>query len=242
MRIAQRDALYSTVHGAGRVMSRTAAAGKRNRRTGRVISPGRVSPEMMSAWVKEKGVILRGGGLDESPHAYRRLPDGARGAAGDGGGPPHAPAARRGDGRRRGVRSLQGLILGRDRTPILDDALITAGARAPEPLQAELLRDAKCLLQEHHRPSGFTHGTLMRRRRADRRQPALYRGAHLLLEDDELAPKLALVEAHARTLRTMSLGDDALDRAPVANTLRGRFGVEVHPRERGERSARNVAT
>jgi tRNA-splicing ligase RtcB (3'-phosphate/5'-hydroxy nucleic acid ligase) len=24
--------------------------------------------------VKEKGVILRGGGLDESPHAYRRLP------------------------------------------------------------------------------------------------------------------------------------------------------------------------
>jgi tRNA-splicing ligase RtcB len=74
VRDAQRDALYSTVHGAGRVMSRTAAAGKRNRRTGRVISPGLVSPEMMQAWVKEKGVILRGGGLDESPHAYRRLP------------------------------------------------------------------------------------------------------------------------------------------------------------------------
>ena len=74
VRNAQRDALYSTVHGAGRVMSRTAAAGKRNRRTGRVISPGLVSPEMMQAWVKEKGVILRGGGLDESPHAYRRLP------------------------------------------------------------------------------------------------------------------------------------------------------------------------
>lgn len=72
---AQRDALYSTVHGAGRVMSRTQAAGKRNRRTGKVISPGRVTPEMMQAWVKDKGVILRGGGLDESPHAYRRLPD-----------------------------------------------------------------------------------------------------------------------------------------------------------------------
>jgi tRNA-splicing ligase RtcB len=72
---AQEDSLYSTVHGAGRVMSRTQAAGKRNRRTGRVISPGRVSPEMMEAWVKEKGVILRGGGLDESPHVYRRLPD-----------------------------------------------------------------------------------------------------------------------------------------------------------------------
>jgi len=74
VRLAQRDALYSTVHGAGRVMSRTAAAGKRNRRTGKVISPGFVSPEMMEAWMKEKGVILRGGGLDESPHAYRRLP------------------------------------------------------------------------------------------------------------------------------------------------------------------------
>jgi tRNA-splicing ligase RtcB (3'-phosphate/5'-hydroxy nucleic acid ligase) len=71
----QRAALYSTVHGAGRVMSRTQAAGKRNRRTGRVISPGRVTPEMMHSWVREKGVILRGGGLDESPHVYRRLPE-----------------------------------------------------------------------------------------------------------------------------------------------------------------------
>jgi tRNA-splicing ligase RtcB len=71
---AQHDALYSTVHGAGRVMSRTQAAGKRNRRSGRILSPGLVTPEMMESWVKEKGVILRGGGLDESPHAYRRLP------------------------------------------------------------------------------------------------------------------------------------------------------------------------
>jgi tRNA-splicing ligase RtcB len=71
----QRGALFSTVHGAGRVMSRTQAAGKRNRRTGRVLSPGRVTPEMMQTWVKEKGVILRGGGLDESPHVYRRLPE-----------------------------------------------------------------------------------------------------------------------------------------------------------------------
>src|SRR5215204_4718479 len=74
VRIAQREGLYSTVHGAGRVMSRTAAAGKRNRRTGRVISPGLVTPEMMQSWMREKGVILRGGGPDESPHAYRRLP------------------------------------------------------------------------------------------------------------------------------------------------------------------------
>jgi tRNA-splicing ligase RtcB (3'-phosphate/5'-hydroxy nucleic acid ligase) len=57
------------------VMSRTAAAGKVNRRNGQVIKAGAVSPEMMTSWVREKGVILRGGGLDESPHAYRRLPD-----------------------------------------------------------------------------------------------------------------------------------------------------------------------
>ncbi len=69
----QRAAMFSTVHGAGRVMSRTRAAGKRNRR-GKVLSPGMVSPEMMARWVKEKGVVLRGGGLDESPHVYRRLP------------------------------------------------------------------------------------------------------------------------------------------------------------------------
>jgi tRNA-splicing ligase RtcB len=74
-RALQQSALYSTVHGAGRVMSRTAAAGKRNRKTGKIITPGRVTQEMMESWVGEKGVVLRGGGLDESPHAYRRLPD-----------------------------------------------------------------------------------------------------------------------------------------------------------------------
>jgi tRNA-splicing ligase RtcB (3'-phosphate/5'-hydroxy nucleic acid ligase) len=72
---SQREAMFSTVHGAGRVMSRTGAAGKRNRKTGRVLSPGRVTPEMMQDWIGRKGVILRGGGLDESPHVYRRLPD-----------------------------------------------------------------------------------------------------------------------------------------------------------------------
>ena len=73
--VLQRDALYSTIHGAGRVMSRTAAAGKRRRKTGEIITPGRVTPEMMTDWVRAKGVILRGGGLDESPHVYRRLPE-----------------------------------------------------------------------------------------------------------------------------------------------------------------------
>ena len=71
----QRVALHSTVHGAGRVMSRATAAGKRNWKTGKVLKPGLVSPQMMQEWVLRKGVILRGGGLDESPHAYRRLPD-----------------------------------------------------------------------------------------------------------------------------------------------------------------------
>jgi tRNA-splicing ligase RtcB (3'-phosphate/5'-hydroxy nucleic acid ligase) len=71
----QRQALFSTVHGAGRVMSRTAAAGKRNRKTGKMISAGKVTPEMMQEWVAQKGVLLRGGGLDESPHVYRRLPE-----------------------------------------------------------------------------------------------------------------------------------------------------------------------
>jgi tRNA-splicing ligase RtcB len=74
VRDVQERALYSTVHGAGRVMSRTAAAGKRTRK-GRVLKPGAISREMMTAWVRRKGVILRGGGTDESPHVYRRLTD-----------------------------------------------------------------------------------------------------------------------------------------------------------------------
>ena len=75
VRSAQREALFSTVHGAGRVMSRTQAAGKRNRRTGRQLTQGLVTPEMLHEWIRAKGVILRGGGLDEAPHAYRRLPE-----------------------------------------------------------------------------------------------------------------------------------------------------------------------
>ncbi len=65
--------LYSTVHGAGRVMSRTEARGKSNWRTGEILKPGKVSREMMDAWVKKKRVELRGGGVDESPHVYKRL-------------------------------------------------------------------------------------------------------------------------------------------------------------------------
>jgi tRNA-splicing ligase RtcB (3'-phosphate/5'-hydroxy nucleic acid ligase) len=73
----QREALFSTVHGAGRVMSRSQAAGKRKGwgSKARIVSPGRVTAEMMKEWIDAKGVILRGGGLDESPHVYRRLPE-----------------------------------------------------------------------------------------------------------------------------------------------------------------------
>jgi len=69
----QSAALYSTVHGAGRVMGRTAAKGKW--RKGRQVKRGRISPQMMQRWLDRKGVVLRGGGLDEAPQAYRRLPD-----------------------------------------------------------------------------------------------------------------------------------------------------------------------
>jgi tRNA-splicing ligase RtcB len=67
--------LYSTVHGAGRVMSRTAARGKINRKTGQVIKEGAVSREMMMDWIRRQGVELRGAGTDESPHCYKRLPE-----------------------------------------------------------------------------------------------------------------------------------------------------------------------
>ena len=72
-----RQALYSTVHGAGRVMSRTKAAGKKKGwgPKARIISPGLITWEMVNDWLGPRGIILRGGGLDEAPQAYRRLPD-----------------------------------------------------------------------------------------------------------------------------------------------------------------------
>lgn len=70
-----KQALYSTVHGAGRVMSRTAARGKINYRTKKIIAPGAISRQMMNDWIRERGVELRGAGTDESPHCYKRLPE-----------------------------------------------------------------------------------------------------------------------------------------------------------------------
>jgi tRNA-splicing ligase RtcB len=66
-----RRALYSTIHGAGRIMSRTEAAGRRRKGKRR---GGKISRQMMLEWVTDKDVELRGAGTDESPHCYRRLP------------------------------------------------------------------------------------------------------------------------------------------------------------------------
>ena len=59
---ASAGALYSTVHGAGRLFSRRAALRTFQR-------------AQMDAWLQGRGVLLAGGDLDESPMAYRRLPD-----------------------------------------------------------------------------------------------------------------------------------------------------------------------
>jgi tRNA-splicing ligase RtcB len=76
-----RDLFYSTVHGAGRVMSRSAATGKVSRKTGELMldkegNPQRapkVTKEMMNDSVRAANVHLRGAGVDESPHCYKRL-------------------------------------------------------------------------------------------------------------------------------------------------------------------------
>jgi tRNA-splicing ligase RtcB (3'-phosphate/5'-hydroxy nucleic acid ligase) len=72
------SSFYSTVHGAGRVMSRTEARGRhvKDPDTGKKVrQPGRVRHDEMQAWLRDKGVHLVGGDLDEAPQAYRRLPD-----------------------------------------------------------------------------------------------------------------------------------------------------------------------
>ena len=71
-----REALFSTVHGAGRIMSRTAAKGKFQKVGGkRIRMEGLVRHDEMMKWLADKRVVLRGGDLDEAPQAYRRLPE-----------------------------------------------------------------------------------------------------------------------------------------------------------------------
>ena len=112
------QALCSTVHGAGRVMSRTQAAGRmrrrrrwacRNRDCNRVfdldgvsashgapkrgvcpehpdaglkkiwveepLKPGLVDWPAVQARLRSQGIVLVGGGADEAPEVYKRLPD-----------------------------------------------------------------------------------------------------------------------------------------------------------------------
>jgi tRNA-splicing ligase RtcB len=105
------EALYSTVHGAGRVMSRSQAAGRIRRRTvyacsvrdcefsvpakgyagetcpkhpdarmrkwrsEEVVRPGVVDWPAVQARLRDQGIVLVGGGADEAPEVYKRLPD-----------------------------------------------------------------------------------------------------------------------------------------------------------------------
>lgn len=74
---ASKKALYSTVHGAGRVMSRTKAAGKNKWVDGVPIRDGSgvVNFDDVKKSMQDKGIILIGGGADEAPEVYKRLPD-----------------------------------------------------------------------------------------------------------------------------------------------------------------------
>jgi tRNA-splicing ligase RtcB len=104
------QALYSTVHGAGRVMSRSQAAGRvrqvrvwecplrdcdfhldarewgggtcpehnqtlRKARRVMQLKPGLVDWPAVQARLREQGIVLVGGGADEAPEVYKRLPD-----------------------------------------------------------------------------------------------------------------------------------------------------------------------
>jgi tRNA-splicing ligase RtcB len=105
------QALFSTVHGAGRVMSRSQAAGRvryrtvyacsvrdcdfsvpakgyagqtcpdhptakmRKWRSEQVVRPGVVDWPKVQARLREQGIVLVGGGADEAPEVYKRLPD-----------------------------------------------------------------------------------------------------------------------------------------------------------------------
>lgn len=77
---ASRESLYSTIHGAGRVMSRTQAAGKQKwiagpdgRKRPQRVGKGLVDFDVERAKLDAAGVVLRGAGADEAPPVYRPL-------------------------------------------------------------------------------------------------------------------------------------------------------------------------
>jgi len=79
------ESLFSTVHGAGRVMSRSQAAGRIRRRKQRVdgkkvwvqeqVTPGLVDWPAVQTRLREQGIVVVGGGADEAPEVYKRLPE-----------------------------------------------------------------------------------------------------------------------------------------------------------------------
>lgn len=73
--IESQEGLYSTVHGAGRAMSRRQAAGKRKWSKGRQIqlTKGLVDFDQVKNEMKKLGIELRGAGADEAPACYKKL-------------------------------------------------------------------------------------------------------------------------------------------------------------------------
>ncbi len=83
-RYNQAASMFSTVHGAGRVMGRKEATGvikpvkdATGKKTGevRVVREPKVTEAMLQDAVTTAGVELRGAGVDESPFCYKRLPE-----------------------------------------------------------------------------------------------------------------------------------------------------------------------
>jgi len=66
------QSLHSTIHGAGRAMGRNQAKGKFDRK-GNCLVPGLVGKVQHTEYMQRAAVELRGGGLDESPLAYKRI-------------------------------------------------------------------------------------------------------------------------------------------------------------------------
>jgi len=70
-----KKGLYSTIHGAGRLMSRTFAAGKKKWIDGKqtIVAKGKVNFDQVKAKLKANRIELRGGGADEAPECYKKL-------------------------------------------------------------------------------------------------------------------------------------------------------------------------
>lgn len=72
-----RKGIFSTVHGAGRIMSRTEAAGKKKWINGRptIVGKGKIDWESVKKEMKDNKMELRGSGADEAPECYKSLKD-----------------------------------------------------------------------------------------------------------------------------------------------------------------------